>query len=581
MEGNPQSCEDPAAIKNMSLAEFINNPNVTGFHAQDSGRLRAYVENTPYARIGTELPGGYVIGYVFEDRFEQLILELQESFVAIRPTLFTLLDRESLESASIIKVQELPGTNLRGEGVLLGFVDTGIDYTHPAFLYEDGTSKIQYIWDQTIRGDSPKDMHFGSQYSQAKINEALASKNPFSVVPEQDTNGHGTFLASIAGGRENNNYIGAAPDAEIIAVKLKPASKFNLNFSAVPRGTTAVFTSDKIMLGIKFILDKADELNRPVVICIGLGSNFGDHAGRSFIEEYISHINTRRGIVIISAAGNEANARHHTGGRIPATGYSETIEVLVGENVSSFAAYIWNNALDDISAIIEAPSGQTIRRIPFEANTLYQRALALERATVTIGYFLLIDHFIYVQVQEPTPGIWRIILQGDAITGNGEFHAWLPITGLISPNVEFSNPSQFMTIVIPSTATGSIVLGAYNSHDNSLYAASSWGPTLVPKLAPDLVAPGVSVGGAVPGGYGAFSGTSIAAAITAGASAILLQWGIVLGNEPYMNSARVRALLILGCDTPADLQHPNVQWGYGSLNLLNSLKVLKGQEQSS
>ncbi|HOR14120.1 MAG TPA: hypothetical protein PKX46_09335, partial [Clostridia bacterium] len=141
MEGNPQSCEDPEAIKNMSLAEFINQPNVTGFHAQDSGRLRAYVESSPYVRIGTELPGGYVIGYVFEDRFEQLILELQESFVAIRPTLFTLLDRESLESASIIKVQELPAANLRGEGVLLGFVDTGIDYTHPAFLYEDGTSK--------------------------------------------------------------------------------------------------------------------------------------------------------------------------------------------------------------------------------------------------------------------------------------------------------------------------------------------------------------------------------------------------------------------------------------------------------
>ena len=565
----------------MPLHEFINLPNVTSFHVPDSARLRNFANNNPYMRIGTVLPGGYVVGYVFEDKLEQLVLGLEESFIDIRPTVFALLDRQSLESTSILQVHQLPNINLRGEGVLLGFVDTGIDYTHPAFLYEDGTSKIQYIWDQTILGNFPPDMQFGSVYSQAQINEALSSDDPLSIVPGQDTNGHGTFLASLAGGRENNDFLGAAPDSEIIAVKLKPASDFRLSYTVAPPGTTDVFASDKIMLGIKFILDKADELKRPVAICIGLGSNFGDHAGRSFIEEYISHINTRRGIVIISAAGNEANARHHTGGRIPATGYSETIEVLVGENVSSFAAYIWNNALDDISAIIEAPSGQTIRRIPFEANTLYQRALALERATVTIGYFLLIDHFIYVQVQEPTPGIWRIILQGDAITGNGEFHAWLPITGLISPNVEFSNPSQFMTIVIPSTATGSIVLGTYNSHDNSLYAASSWGPTLVPKLAPDLVAPGVSVGGAVPGGYGAFSGTSIAAAITAGASAILLQWGIVLGNEPYMNSARVRALLILGCDTPADLQHPNVQWGYGSLNLLNSLKVLKGQEQSS
>ena len=96
----------------------------------------------------------------------------------------------------------------------------------------------------------------------------------------------------------------------------------------------------------------------------------------------------------------------------------------------------------------------------------------------------------------------------------------------------------------------------------------------MPRIVPDLVAPGVNVGGAVPGGHGVFSGTSAAAAITTGASAILLQWGIVEGHEFYMNAARVRALLVAGCDRLPNIQYPNVQWGYGSLNLLNSFRVL-------
>ncbi|HOR14121.1 MAG TPA: S8 family serine peptidase, partial [Clostridia bacterium] len=186
------------------------------------------------------------------------------------------------------------------------------------------------------------------------------------------------------------------------------------------------------------------------------------------------------------------------------------------------------------------------------------------------------DHLILVKITDPTPGIWRIILQGEVIA-NGEFHAWLPITGIADPNVEFASPDPDYTVVIPATAVGALVCGAYDSRDNSLYIASSWGPTRVPRLAPDFTAPGVNVGGAVPGGgHGVFTGTSVAAAITTGASAILLQWGIVEGHEFFMNSARIRALLIRGCDRHPNIQYPNVQWGYGSINLMSSFRVLSG-----
>lgn len=559
--------------RDLPLEDFINLPTTVSFQSLYSNRFQNYVDSNPDIRLGTLLPGGFAIAYTHEELFTDVLIGLGENFIDAFPVAYTTLDVQSLADATITRVHSIPDLNLRGQGVLLGFVDTGIDYTQPSFIYEDGTSKIRYIWDQSIDGNFPEDMRFGSVYSQEDINQALRAEDPYSVVPQRDTSGHGTFLASVAGGREMNNYGGAAPDSEIIAVKLKKARPFFLQTTSVPADNEDIFQSDDIMMALKFIIDKADELDMPVAICIALGTNFGGHDGLSLLEEYMSSLCNRSGVVICTAAGNESNARHHTDGVLSLAGDSENIRVRVGDHVPVFSVYIWNDLWDRMTISIQSPSGQIINRIPPEVNIRYVKTLALERSVVVVSFHQLEGRQTIVQVYDPTPGVWHVILQGDIIV-NGEYHAWLPITGMISPEVDFIKPVPNYTIVNPASAIGTITCGAYNSRDNSLYVASSWGPTRLPRMSPDFVAPGVNVGGVYPWGYGTATGTSVSAAITTGASALLLQWGIVQRHEVDMDCNRIRALMVTGCERDPDNEYPNVQWGYGRLDLYNTFNLL-------
>jgi len=208
----------------------------------------------------------------------------------------------------------------------------------------------------------------------------------------------------------------------------------------------------------------------------------------------------------------------------------------------------------------------------------YTQNLVLERASVIVEYVFPIEktgeQLTRIKILSATPGIWTISVYGDLIL-NGNFHAWLPLTGFIDPQTVFLRPTPNYTIILPATSSGVITCGAYNSFDNSLSPTSSWGPSRLPALLPDLSAPGVNVGGIFPAGYGAMSGTSVAAAITAGASALMLQWGIVEGNDPSMDSYRVRADLIAGCERDPFVSYPNEQWGYGKLNLYNTFRSLR------
>ncbi|NYB75896.1 S8 family peptidase [Sedimentibacter hydroxybenzoicus DSM 7310] len=560
--------------KDMTLAEFISLPTTASFQVQDSDRFRQFAEENPYIRIGTVLSGGYVIAYVSEDKLHPILRELGETFINNHPIDYTLLDSETFEEPITTRLQQMPGVDLRGQGVILGFVDTGIDYTSASFRYEDGSSKILSIWDQTGNGTFPEDMQFGAVYTQKEINAALQSESPLEIVPQQDTIGHGTFIASVAGGRENNGHIGSAPDASIIAVKLKPASPYYFRLFPELPDDSIIFTSDNIMMGIEYILDQADTFNRPVAICIALGTNFGGHAGFSMMEEYLTYVCNRRGVAICTAAGNESNAKHHTDGVFTEAGQIQNIGINVGQNVRGFSVQIWNEAWDKISVAVKSPTGQVINRIPFESNIAFRKTLVLEKSLVGIGYFQLRSRLAIVEVEDPTPGIWEIILQGDIVV-SGEYHAWLPITGMVSPYVEFIEPKPNYTIVNPATSIGTITCGAYNNRDDSLFIASSWGPTRLPRMSPDFVAPGVNIGGIYPKGPGTSSGTGVAAAITTGAAAIMLQWGIVMNHEPDMSCNRVLSLLIRGCSRSGSREYPNVQWGYGKLDLFESFNKLK------
>lgn len=560
------------------LKAFINSPDTVDFILRGSDDLDIFLRENPNVIATQTLAGRYEVCYASVSEFATIIDRLGTSYVSSLSIVLGLLDRPELEASGIIEIQRQPYLDLRGQGVLVGIVDTGIDYTQQVFRYGDGTSRIQAIYDQSIPGTPPKDFFIGTEYTNQQINQALQAENPYEIVPQRDTDGHGTFLASVAAGRETDTFLGAAPDAELIVVKLKKARPFYLDLFAVPETQQNVFGSTAVMIGVEYILRKARELNRPVVICLGIGTNLGSHDGFSIFEEYLSGVSNLGGVCLCIAAGNESQARHHTQGKIAAKGQSRNIDVSVVNEPSVIYVTIWSSVSDRLSVSIRSPTGELTARLPPKSGSITTNNLIFEQAAIRVVYYFPLEgsggQLTVVRVTNATPGIWTITVYGDLIL-DGTFHAWLPITGLASPGVEFLAAIPNYTVTVPSTAVGVISCGAYNIADDSLYPNSSWGPTRTDLMAPDLVAPGVNVGGIFPTGSGTMSGTSAAVAITAGTSALMLQWGIVQGNDIGMSTYQIRAYLIRGCSRSPTLLYPNTQWGYGALDLVQTFNLMR------
>ncbi len=558
----------------LPLEEYVKLPTTVDFQVINTPRFREYARDKPYLHFGTELANNYMIVYTNEKYIKGLLMDLGSDFLSFYPKIMSPLDSISNDRSGITQVLNQPFLDLSGSGVIIGLVDTGIDYTNRAFQNEDGSSKILSIWDQTIDGPRSPGLYFGSDYDSETINTALRSSSPRSIVPHIDEDGHGTFLASVAAASKTDEYIGAAPGADIIAVKLRRARDFYIRRYLLSPDDPELYESSDYLLGIKYILDKSIEYNRPVVICIGMGSNTSAHDGNTLFEEYISFVSQRAGVAFVTAAGNEANARHHTQGKLMSGKTVENVSIKVGRQGASFSVIIFGPAFDKLSLGIISPTGEVIPRMPFRSGLEFSEKLILEETRVFIRYFKDINNNMIVGFENATEGIWDIRIFGDSVIDGG-YWAWLPITGQVCSEVEFLRPVPEYTIVYPAAALRSITCGAYNTEDGSLSVSSSWGPTRMPRMAPDFAAPGVGVRGVYPAGFGTMTGTSAAAAITAGASALLMEWGIIKNNMPTINGDLIKSLLIGGCDRDDGIVYPNVKWGYGKLNLYNSFIYLR------
>jgi subtilisin family serine protease len=497
------------------------------------------------------------------------------------PSLNGLISHASLEASGILRIRSVPNFNLRGQGVLIGIIDTGIDYTNRVFMKEDGTTRIAAIWDQSIAtGPSPTGLLYGTEYTREQINQALQSENPREIVPSMDTDGHGTMVAGIAGGSENteNDFVGVAPDAEFIIVKLKPAKRYLKQFFKVPEEAVCYQEND-ILFALGYLLDKAVVLQRPMAVCLALGTSQGGHDGRGMLNNYLSLIASTPGIAVVVAGGNEGIGRRHFYGVVNAvTGY-ELVEVNVGENEYGFSLELWGQAPSIFSIDVLSPSGEYIPRIAVGMDENREISFVFERTIIYVDYQMVEaqsgDQLILMRFENSSPGIWRfnVYERGDLNLG---FHVWLPMGNFISENTYFTRSDSYTTTLSMGNAEPPMTVTAYNYVDDTLYLEASRGYNRLGAVKPSVAAPGVNLTGpTLEQGFTSFTGTSTSAAHSVGVAAMILEWGIVRNNLPGMSTTELKKLIMRGARRDLDMQYPNHDWGYGILDIYNVFDSLR------
>lgn len=521
----------------------------------------------------------YNIIHVEREIAEPLTFE-RYSYNAI-PKCYTLLDTDAMTQAGILQVQNYPTLNLQGSGVMIGFLDTGIDYQNPVFRNIDGSTRIAGIWDQTIQeGTPPRGLLYGTEYRREQIDEALRSDNPLQVVPSRDEQSHGTFLASIAAGgpNEENQFIGAAPDSMVAMVKLKPAKQYLKDFYEIHTDAECYQETD-IMLGLKYLNQLAEEQGLPLVICIAIGTNQGGHSGLSPLIGLLEVYSNLAQRAIVIGAGNEANQRHHYLGQAENVNDVKEVEIRVSSGVSGFCMELWTENPNIMNVTVVSPSGGRTPVFPVRSNETQDYRFIFEGTEITIDYKLFLERsnaeLIFFRLRNPTEGIWKVIVTPVQVA-EGTFHIWLPMTEFLQNEVYFLESNPDYTITEPGSAITAMTVGFYNGSDNSVAISSGRGYTRNRAIKPNFVAPGVNVTGAVLRNlFAERTGSSIAAGITAGACALLLEWIVYQLEQGAADSIQIRNLLTLGTERIDGEVYPNRTWGYGRLNLYQVFEELR------
>lgn len=497
------------------------------------------------------------------------------------PKCYTYMDMEAAGASGITRLHDHPYLKLRGKGTAVAVIDSGIDYQNEVFRNAGG-SRIAYLWDQSLEEESDMGaakVPYGRLFRKRDIDLALDSENPFSIVPSRDTNGHGTALAGIAAGNmvQGENFTGAAPEATLIIIKVKPAKQYLRNFYLYPP-EAEVFQEDDVMMAIAFAIRLAKELRVPLSICVGIGSSQGAHLGTNALSQYVDYVANFSQVSVSVAAGNEGNTRNHSTGIFSQEREKIVTELRVAEREQGFTMEFWGEPPEIYELSIQSPTGEILEVSSSIGSRTQELSFVFVETKVYVNYILIERQtgysLVYIRFFHPASGIWKIFTQGKN-KQNVQFHMWLPVEGLISQDTYFLEPSPYTTVTAPGDARNSITATAYQHRDGSIYIAAGRGYTPDGMVTPHLAAPGVNA--KVPlvrGGFGTRSGTSISAAQTAGIAALLFEWAIIRDNQPFFTGSSVKYYLQRGARREENMQYPNPEWGYGRVDLYHTFELL-------
>lgn len=484
-------------------------------------------------------------------------------------------DLTALSEAGILTVSG-PPLSLTGRNVIMGIIDTGIRYQLSAFRRSDGSTRILSVWDQTNQsGTPPEGFLYGTEFTAEQLNENLESGDPPLVTDEI---GHGTEVAGVAGGYDRTTgFLGAAPDVSFVVVKLKQAKEYLRNLYQIPSDVPCYQETD-IMLALRYLDGFAEALRRPVVACLALGTTLGAHDGSSLLAEYLNELAGRRSRCMVVGGGNEGNgAGHYEGNLVLSPGLgraNEEVELLVGQGERGFWLELWGQIPGVYTVSITSPSGETIPEIPYRIGKSTDFTFIYSNTRITVEYILVEQQngqqLIVMRFRNPLPGIWRI--QVNIRGGGGRFHMWLPMRNFLEGETYFLRPSPYNTLTEPSYARSVLAVSTYNSTDGSFYLNSGRGFSTDGLIVPALAAPGVGI----PTPLLPDTGSSMSAALTAGAAACFLQWAVVEEHDLLVNTSSVKNYLIRGAKRRPEVYYPSREWGYGTLYLAGVFEVLAG-----
>lgn len=497
------------------------------------------------------------------------------------PKCYGLMTTAELEEIGLLRLQRYPQLSLRGQGSLVAVIDTGINLRSPLFLYENGATKVAAMWDQSDgQGPAPEGFSYGREWSREEIDQAIAGM-PDSLPADEE--GHGSFLAAIAAGREEetSGFTGAAPDSELLVVKLRQAEESLRSFYSIPENVWAC-QEDDVIRAIQYVLLEAGRLDRPVSICLGIGTNLGGHDGTSDLDRFISDASLMTGVSIHIAGGNEEIAGHHYRGVIEEGNPYASVNFNVAEGENGFIMELWGKPPYIYTVSLTSPGGENVERLQLKQGELRRIQFFPEETVLEVQSFLgetvSGDQVIRMRFINPASGAWQLRIFPDGDSGSQLFDLWLPITNFVKEETFFLNASVNETITSPGNSVYSITYTPYDISNNSLYLRASRGYTRDDRVKPDLAAPGVSVSvpSDIPGGRPVTrSGSSIAAAYGAGIGALVGEWAIVKGNDPDFNGQKLRIYLIQGAVRTGAYSYPNREWGYGIVNIFNAFLSLR------
>lgn len=519
---------------------------------------------------------------------------------------YGLLSEQELAASGILQLRESPYTNLYGRGVLIGFLDTGVNFAEDSFRNTDGSTRILALWDQTMTAETEPGegeeiaegenetaendgeatennrntetlAFYGREFNREQINTALQAENPYAALPSRDESGHGSALIRAAAGSElrqenrgteegaegrrrnpGQEYGGVAPLASIAVVKLKQAKPYLRNFYQIPENAFC-YAEEDIIYGAEWLLSVAHRENLPLVLCVALGSNQGNHTGRTVLSRYLDGIAQIPGVCVMTAAGNEGGRGHHFSG-VLATGSYEEVEISAGEGVQGFTTELWAVEPDLFTVEIVSPAGEVIPRIPGRGAYTRRYPLYYE------GGFIEIQSNLYDQAVGTqgimirfvgTPaGIWRIRVYKEG-EFSGAYHMWLPITPFLRAETVFLKPDPYMLICDPGAAREVLTFTAYDVIRDALYTSASYGYTADGRIKPDIAAPQ---------GEELYAGTGMAAAFGAGSAALVFESAIKRAEYVILDTQVIKRLFIGGAKR-SGMEYPNRGWGYGKLDV--------------